>query len=243
MEKIQIILNSKTANQYLNGSTSDCIFKIPRIAIKRRHKAHIALIDAVIPYSFYNINSTNDALNYTLNSIEYSLSISNANYNVNTLITYLQSQLQPGFTITYDSATNKLTFNHSTYEFSLLSSSTCFELIGFPENETVSSTSQTLTSTNGINFFTVRNVQISSSNFIMNNINSATPNKASIITSIPVNVNMGSIINYKNDNNISSLIHEITNINNLHIQILDQDGDLLNLNGVHWSLNLLLTID
>ena len=94
-----------------------------------------------------------------------------------------------------------------------------------------------------INLFTIRNIQVSSSNFIMNNICSATPNKASIITSIPINVNMGSIINYRNINNISSLIHEITNINNLHIQLLDQDGDLLDLNGLHWSINLLLTIE
>ena len=49
-----------------------------------------------------------------------------------------------------------------------------------------------------INFFTVRNIQISSQNFIMNNINTSTPNKASIITSIPVNSNMNGIISYKN---------------------------------------------
>jgi hypothetical protein len=94
-----------------------------------------------------------------------------------------------------------------------------------------------------VNLFTIRNIQVSSSNFIMNNICSATPNRASIITSIPITVNMGSIINYRNINNISSLIHELTNINNLHIQLLDQDGDLLDLNGLHWSINLLLTIE
>jgi hypothetical protein len=77
----------------------------------------------------------------------------------------------------------------------------------------------------------------------MNNIDTSQPNRASIITSIPINVNMGSIIQYDNRHNIQSLIHDITNINNLHIQILDQDGDLLDLNGLHWSINLLLTIE
>ena len=64
MEKIQIILNSKTADQYLNNNTTDCIFIIPIIEVKRRHKAHISLTDVVIPYSFYNVNETNDKLNY-----------------------------------------------------------------------------------------------------------------------------------------------------------------------------------
>lgn len=243
MEKIQIILNSKTADQYLNNNTTDCIFKIPIIEVKRRHKAHISLTDAVIPYSFYNVNETNDKLNYVLNEITYNIEIEHANYNITTLIQYLTLNMDSGFTISYNSSTNKITFTHSTYEFTFLDSSTCQELLGFIENVSYSSDSLILRSVIGINFFTIRNIQIASSNFILNNINTATPNKASIITSIPVNCNMGGIINYNNINNISSLVHEITNINNLHIQILDQDGDLLNLNGLHWSINLLLTIE
>ncbi len=242
-EKIQIMLNSKTANQYLNNRTTDCVFTIPNISINRRHRASISVINATIPYSFYNINSTNNTLNYEVNSVSYSLTITKSNYNVNTLITYLTSNLQPGFTISYSSATNKLTFTHDTLDFSFLSTSTCYELIGFEDNVTYNSSSQVLTSVIGINFFTIRNIQISSSNFILNNINTAVPNKASIITSIPIDSQMGSIINYKNINNITSVIHEITNLTNLHIQLLDQDGDLLDLLGLHWSINLLLIIE
>ena len=243
MEKIQIILNSKTADQYINNNTTDCIFRIPVIEVKRRHKAHISLTDAVIPYSFYNVNDTNDKLDYVLNGLTYNVIIEHANYNISTLITYLKLNMDSGFTINYNSSTNKITFTHSTFEFTFLNTSTCQELLGFVENTSYSSNLLILTSVIGINFFTIRNVQITSPNFILNNINTATPNKASIITSIPVNCNMGCIINYNNINNISSLVHEISNINNLHIQILDQDGDLLNLNGLHWSINLLLTIE
>ncbi len=242
-EKIQIMLNSKTANQYLNDNTTDCLFQIPIIDIKRKHKAHIAVIDAVIPYSFYNVNSTNSTLNYTLNSVSYTLSIAHANYNVNTLKSYLTLNLQPGFSIEYVNATNKLIFTHSSFDFTFLNTSNCFELLGFVEGEAYNSSSYILSSAISINFFTIRNIQIASTNFILNNINTATPNKASIITSIPITANMGGIINYKNINNITSLVHEVTNINNLHIQILDQDGDLLDLNSLHFSINLLLTIE
>jgi hypothetical protein len=95
----------------------------------------------------------------------------------------------------------------------------------------------------GINLFTVRTLNISSDNFILNNIHTAIPNNASIITSIPVNTTAGAIIIYQNIMGITSLIHDINNISNLHIKLLDQDGDLLNLNGLHWSIKLLLTIE
>jgi|GEM_PF-6750893 len=222
--------------------TTDCVFSIPQIQLRKNYNAYVSVIDAVIPYSFYNVNSTNNVLEYTLNSVDYTLEITKANYNINTLITYLLTNLETGFTITYDGSTNKLTFTHSTYDFSFNANSTCFEILGFTE-KTHLSVSRILISDIGINLFTIRNIQISSTNFILNNINTAKPNKASILISIPVDVNQGSIIQYRNINNISSLVHEINNISNLQIQILDQDGDLLDLNGLHYSINLLLTVE
>jgi hypothetical protein len=195
----------------------------------------------VIPYSFYNVNSTNNILNYTLNGVNYSLEIVKANYNINTLITHLTTNLEDGFTISYNGATNKISFEHSTYDFSFNGNSTCFEILGLTE-KTHSSTSRILVSDISLNLFTIRNIQISSSNFILNNINTASPNKASILISIDVDVIQGSIIIYRIVNNIDSLVHEINNISNLHIQILDQDGDILDLNGLHYSINLLLTV-
>lgn len=228
--------------------TTDCIFQIPQIEVKKRHKAHIQVIDAVIPYSFYNVNVTNNILKYVMRLPDTSttavqtITLPYANYNITTLIAKLLQLMDSGFSITYNSSTNKVNITHNANTFWFVSGTTCGELIGlneiFPSVETNNWLSDV-----SINLFTIRNIQVSSSNFIMNNICSATPNKASIITSIPITVNMGSIINYRNINNISSLIHEITNINNLHVQLLDQDGDLLDLNGLHWSINLLLTIE
>jgi hypothetical protein len=216
--------------------------------VKKRHKAHIQVIDAVIPYSFYNVNVTNNILKYVMRLPDTSttevqtITLPYANYNITTLMAKLLQLMDSGFSITYNSSTNKLNITHNTNTFWFVSGTNCSELIGlneiFPSTETNNWLSDV-----SINLFTIRNIQVSSSNFIMNNICSATPNRASIITSIPITVNMGSIINYRNINNISSLIHEITNINNLHIQLLDQDGDLLDLNGLHWSINLLLTIE
>ena len=241
-EKIQIMLNSKTANQYLNNITTDCIFTLPQIDVKRRHKASISVLNAVIPHGFYNVNATNNIFSYVFTTGTETFEIPKGNYNISTLIQVILSLIDNTFNITYDSRTNKVTIVNSSKTFYFSSLNTCDELIGLDTNVSQSPV-LSWTSNIGINLFTIRTLNISSDNFILNNINTAQPNKASIITIIPITTNAGGIINYSNTQGITSLVHEIDNINNLHVKLLDQDGDPLDLNGLHWSINLLLIID
>ena len=160
MEKIQIFLNSKSANAYTNGNTADCTFHLPVIHVPRHRKVYVSVQTAQIPYSFYNINSINNTLKYTDNSGSVqTLTIPIGNYNVSTMIAAIIAE-EPDFSITYDIKTNKLTFTHSTYDFTLESDSTCFEVIGFNDNATYTSSSQSLTSTLSLNLFTIRNIYI-----------------------------------------------------------------------------------
>ena len=69
--------NSKSATNYINNQISDCYFNLPSIEILQDEIAYINLKDAVIPYSFYNVNNTNNKLNYIQNSIEYSITLIN----------------------------------------------------------------------------------------------------------------------------------------------------------------------
>ena len=89
-----------------------------------------------------------------------------------------------------------------------------------------------------INLFTIRNIYISSNNLILNNVNSSTPNNSSILCSIPITTSQGSIISYSNIFNVQNEVYYTNNINLLHIKLTDQDYDLLDLNGVHFSMTL-----
>jgi hypothetical protein len=104
------------------------------------------------------------------------------------------------------------------------------------------STDRVLISTNSINLFTIRNLYIQSNNLMNNNINNATPNSSTILTSIPVSSGQNSIINYYNFNNVKSRINDATlkNLSSLSIKLTDQDLDTLDLNGCHFSLTLLI---
>ena len=242
-EKICLFLNSKTASKYINGNTSDCVFYLPVINIPKHRKIFCSVQTAMIPYSFYNISSINNTLKYTVNGGGVqTLTITEGNYNVNTLITEITTGI-PALTITYNSKTNKLTFSHSTYDFTFESNSTCFEVLGFTDDTTYSSTSQVLTSTISINLFTIRNVYVTSDNFQINNINNSTPNKSNILCSIPVDSSHHSMISYSNIYNVRNMIYNVHNLTNLHVKLTDQDDDVLDLNGVHWSLTLELDIE
>ena len=128
-ESFQIYLNSSNADNINNNSFSFS-YILPNLEIADGNYIYLSVQYANIPYSFYNINSNNNVLNYTLNSVNYTITISPGNYNITQLITTLKT-LMSGFTITYSSITIKITFSHSKYNFSFLSSSTCQEILGF----------------------------------------------------------------------------------------------------------------
>ena len=250
-ESVEIYLNSKLANKQ-NG-TSNCVFHLPNIEVAKDEVAYVNVKQAVIPFSWYNVNETNNVLDILIENVRpYTINIPFGNYNINQLIAYLHSQFllflanDKHLTITYSTQTNKVLFTHTHHLFRLEYSSTCFELLGFNDNEDYYSTNisghtHILESINSINLFVVRQIYIASDNFILNNINASNPNDSNILTSVSVTGNPNSIIHYENTTT-RHLIHHLNNITNLNIKLLDQDNDLLNLNGVNWSITLELII-
>ena len=116
-------------------------------------------------------------------------------------------------------------------------------MLGFTDYLTYVSESKKLKSAISINLFTIRNILISSNNFILNNINSIKPNDTSILCSIPINSSSGSIISYTNNFNVSNDVYNSSNLFLLlHLKLTDQDGAVLDLNGCHFSLTLQLDI-
>ena len=239
LETFQIHLSSNSADRIYNNNNCDCEFNLPLIEIPSQYHIHLSVQNAVIPFTFYNINDSNNVLYYILNTQQYQLNIIKGNYNVNTLKTFLNNNMS-GFTITYDKITNKYTFtNNLGYDFTILSSSTCYYLIGFTEENTTS-TNGILTSTRVINLAPIRIINVLS-NLLTNNINKISSNNKSIICSIPVMTQPFSVIHYVNSTGFK--INSFTNtISTLQIKLTDQLGTLLDLNGSNWSMTLQVDI-
>jgi hypothetical protein len=238
MESIQIYLNSSMADKYYD-SISDCEYLLPPIEIPNGFHIYLSVQNASIPFSFYNFNSLTNTLSYILNGITTNIIITEGNYNITQLITYLSS-VTP-FTITYNSITNKFNFTHTTYNFTFKSTSLCLSMLGFIPLIDVSSTALSLTSTNCINIQNIKRINISS-NLITYNISKGLLNNYSILASIPINKPAFTIIEYSNTNHFRTNLF-INNITSIKIKLIDEYGRLINLNGQNYCLTLQLDVE
>ena len=239
MESIQIYLNSQYADYYINGA-SDCEYVLPLIEIPDGFHIYLSVVSCLIPYSFYNINSSNNILKYSFDGVTiYTLIIPIGNYNVNNLVTILKSNLLSGFSVIYNSIQNKLTFTHTTNEFMFMSSSTCLQILGF-NNSTISSISLSLTSVNCVNVYSIRTIQVNS-NLITYNVNKLQKNNFCILCSIPISCTPFSLIEYVNRTNFKTNLF-LNRLSNIKIKLTDDNGNLINLNGCHYSLTLQLDV-
>ena len=240
MESIQIYLNSQMADKYFNG-ISDCEYNLPLIEIPDGFHIYLSVVSCLIPYSFYNINTSNNVLQYSFDGINLTtLTIPIGNYNVNSLLSILKSNISPTFTISYDNVKNKFTFTHPINNFMFMSSSTCLQILGFNNNMTISSTSLTLTSVNCVNVYSIRTVQVNS-NLITYNINKVQKNNFCILCSVPITCTPFSLIEYINRTNFKTNLF-LNRISKIKIKLTDDNGNLIDLNGCHYSLTLQLDV-
>ena len=238
MESIQIYINSKTSDQFIDQNIANAKYILPLISIPDGNHIYISVQKASIPYTFYNINSTNNNLIINYDDVVYNLYVEPGNYNINTFIKALKDLL-PAFTITYNSLTNKLKFEY-VLNFSFYASSNILGVLGFNESTLYTSFNNRLESIHCCNLASVKVINVVS-NLTSYNINKAIPNNLSILCSIPVNSSPYSIIQYENSNNFRSNLYT-NKFDTINIKLVDDLGNLIQLNGVHYSMTLQLDI-
>jgi hypothetical protein len=79
------------------------------------------------------------------------------------------------------------------------------------------------------------------SNLITGNINNSSDSESNILVSIPVLQNPYSLIVYNNIGNFKTNLYSNT-LSYVNLKIVDQNNNLLNLNGCNWSCTLQLDV-
>lgn len=236
LDSIQIHLNSKYADSYNNNNKSDCQFNLPLIELPMQNYIYLSVQSATIPYTWYNIDSTNNKLIYTLNGEYNYLEITKGNYNSIQLAIFLTNAMN-GFVVSYSVITNKITFTHSTYNFVINNTSSCLGILGFPSVELYqTSILQSLTSYTMMNLLNKSSVYIQT-NLTTGNINNNKKSTGNILCCIPISAPPYSLISYVNTNSFRSNLY-VSNINNINIRIVDENNDLIDLNGCEFSITL-----
>jgi hypothetical protein len=238
IETIQIHLHSKDANSYNNNSLSDCNFYLPVLELPLQHTIMLSVQSVVIPYTFYNINSTNNTLIYTVNGNVNILTISSGNYNAINLATFLTTSMS-NFSVKYNAITNKFTFTNMLYDFAFSASTTCFTILGII-SDVLTSTNKIYTSSNCANLLSNMCICIQS-NLPTGNINSSKVSEGNILCSFPVETPPYSLITYKNNNSFKTNLYSNT-ISYINIRVCDHLNQLIDLNGCHFNLTLQIDV-
>ena len=194
------------------------------------------LNDASIPATWYLISeyNGNNSLKYTINTIQYEYTIPDGSYGAYDLKTQLNSGIP--FTVTYNSITNKYTFSHTTNDFTFDSDSTCLNELGFTEETTHSSTTQSLTSDKKVDLAGTRSLYIITNLHTLNMDSRTGQLSSNILDNIIVDVASYGLITYVNTSGFRTIILNDM-ISYLDIRIEDDAGSLINLTE-HYTMTL-----
>lgn len=238
INRFQITLNSKYAFMTNTGSY---YFQLPEIIENDRSRIYISVFNLSIPYSFYNINKSNNVLSYqvlgTPNGI-INLNIPYGNYNEYTLTQYINNNLQNNLTVSYNSITNKMTFSHTTNNFKLLvNQNSILEALGFTNDVIYNSIDYNLVSPYVVNLNTNNCICIMT-NLETPNITSCAINNRKILLSIPVNANPKGLITWNNNGSLYRINTYTNTLDYLEIILVNQHHQLIDLNNVPFIITL-----
>jgi len=242
IDSIQVYLNSKYADEKPLGDPSICMYNLPQIEIPDGHTLYMSLQNAVIPYSFYCINSTNNYLEILDASGDTSaFSVPQGNYNINQLIAYIQAELGNDFVISYNGITGKVTLLNNVKEFTIMQTSTINVVLGFNASaNTPSGVTRTVTGINCVNLTQIRaiNVEIDMPTY---NVNVAQRYNQNILATIPVTAVPFGLVTYENPNNFRVNMFSCA-MNMIKVKLVDNQANLIHLNGVNYQMTLQLDI-
>lgn len=258
-DKFIVVLDSRNATSYLNGSLNSCVtfnFQEPIRVPKDALKFTCSVMSFTAPNSIYNVTSLNNKLNLMynigINTFIVNIVVPSGNYNANTFMSKMQQLLgiadsgfSTGFGITLNPITNKFTLTHTTYLFHVMSTSTTYSLMGFDVNTEIICTIGVLTSyavylPYTCNFNGIQNINIHFDTLVTQNLDSFNKTNSGIIQSIPVDSNL-SLITYSKSTNYQFTIRQDI-IDMFAISIRDDINNYIDFNNQHWNLTLYFSI-
>ena len=221
----------------------------------------VKVIQACIPFSFTEINATNNVLTYLFNSVSYQLTIPVGSYNITSLLLYLSSYLQTTHSVvllfTFNQSTNLATLGFSAsgntgtkvFQFSTSGGNLLvMKQLGFVDTTaTFSYTSGVLVntiSTQSVNVSPSKNLYIRSNSLQQTNSQEAIIGKcrpSNILAIVPILVPFANYISFYNTQTFGVEVNNET-IDAVEVYLSDATGDSV-LTGLQLNWSITLVID
>ena len=248
VESKLIVLNSSDATKLNGGMNSNVIFEFNDVMLKSNDIVYttLAVLDAEIPASYYNVNSSNNTTSITRNSVTYDIVASPGNYNVLQFITEFTSDYETKTSgtliMTFDSITGKLSMRDAAFDLTINENlSTSYILLG-----AVKGTSPTFskTVTNSFdslaNFLGVTRIKLLSDTLVSRNIDSNNMTTTTIIDTLGATAGDFGLTVYNSLGRETLLLAK--RIQEIDIQIKDQFNNFIDFNFTNWNITLILNI-
>lgn len=167
----------------------------------------IELKHVLIPYSFYNVNSTNNSM--IINKLgdvqNRTITLTPGNYDINSFLVELKTQLDASagpartYTCTYSATTYKITIAQNTSTFSIIAQSSSLKhLLGAGSTELPQQASHTMPHVFDLSYTNIIKVYSSALTKFDSNFRSSNVSDSAILTVIPIhNVGFGGNIEYQ----------------------------------------------
>jgi hypothetical protein len=222
-------------------------FDLPNLVKDDKTVIHrqISILNAQLPFSFYNINTNYNKLNLSINGITRNITITDGNYNSTNLFSTLTSAIFTASSQTINFAISNITgliTMTSTANFSILSTSTMNKLLGFLErtayNSTLVGSTYTLVGVYPLNLLGTKKLQLRSTVLSMGNYSSNNGGLNTLLLTIPVNASPFGMIDYTSISN-SLISFSNSNLDDIDITITDaEDNNFIDFHNQNWTITL-----
>jgi hypothetical protein len=246
-----IVLNSKDATKLNGGMNSNVIFEFNDIMLKSNDIIYttLAVLDAEIPASYYNVNGNNNTTSITRNGVTTPVITASGNYNALEYITEFKSRYAIAFTganlaMSYDAIAGKYSIQDTAFEITINSTgSTSYALLGgvVGTDYIFSNTATPKNSFNSLaNFLGVTRIKLMSDTLVSRNVDSNNMTTTTLIDTLGASAGDFGLTVYNSLGRESLLLAK--RIQEIDMQIKDQTNNFIDFNFIDWNITLILNI-
>lgn len=247
----KIELYSEDRLQSENTESDSCIWQIDHPIFPNTSTVLDVVVDSIhLPNSMYLINSANNTFTITEDGqAAVDIVLTEGDYNAHTIAAELSTKcttaLRKTYVVSYASNTDKLTFTQteadSTFTVTMTAESP-FDELGFLPLATVEGTGGApVISVKPINLIGVDAIYLRSNLPNTNSYSSKTGTFTHMIARVPVSVPFGEVIEAQGYSSWSVIMPMGAGISRIEIDLVDKNGNRINLNGLDWNISLVVS--
>lgn len=203
----------------------------------------ISVVDAEIPHSFLNINTNNNLLYYTRNTVAKLITLDEGNYNSQTLISSLQVAFadngETNMLITINSLTGAIRFSSPNAITIQTANSSLHRVLGLEDSTDY--TGAVIQAPFSLDLLGTRRISINSDELLTYGYDSHRMGYSHLLASCAVDVPVYNLIHFSNNPNNKTILR-VKQIDKFDIQLKDENDQFIDLRNSNWTMTLVLDI-